>query len=153
EELPAALATGGRNIGKMIADRDIERDAAAHAVAVHGGDHAPDADTVAIVAPRVVQDVGHGTRPGRARGVERGIEFVVLDIRRTPEGQASAPGPGDFGPVIVGEVVVEPRILLAHVLAPNSRRRRPSYRTSWRCAARTSWPSAARTSWHCAASC
>ena len=118
EELPAALPAGGGDVGEMIADGDVERDAAAHAVAVHGGHHAPDARAIAVVAPGIVQHVGHRTRPWRPRRIERRVELIVLDVGRAPERKTRTLGPCDLGPVVVGQVVVKPRIFSAHVLVP-----------------------------------
>src|SRR5262245_57852806 len=118
EELPAALPASGGDVGEMIADGDIERDAAAHAVAVHGRHHAPDAGAIAVVAPSIVQHVGHRARPWRPRWIERWVELIVLDVGRAPERKAGAPGPSDLGPVVVGQVVVKPRVFSAHVLVP-----------------------------------
>src|SRR5262245_66524909 len=96
EELPTALTTGGGNIREVIANGDVERDAAPHAIAVHGRHHAPDTDAISVVAPGVVEHVGHRSLPRGSRRVQRRIELIVPAISRAPACQARAPGPDDL---------------------------------------------------------
>src|SRR6266850_2481213 len=111
-ELPAALDTGLDHFRVVLAYRDVERHAAAHAAAVHRLRHAPEAGAVAVVAVRVVDDIRDRPRPRGARRVLRRVELVELDVRRDPERHARAVRPNDLRPPVVGQVVVEPGVPL-----------------------------------------
>ena len=98
-ELPAELLGFLEDFRVVLGDLGIERDTAADAVFRHHLHHAPDADTVAVVAAGVVADV-------RRAGEE--VEVEVLDVGDHPDGDAGAVRPGDFRPVddgLVGEEV------------------------------------------------
>ena len=57
EQLPAELAAALDDLGIVIAHRDVQGDAAAHAVLGHDVGHAPEAHPVAVVAMGVVEHV------------------------------------------------------------------------------------------------
>src|SRR5262245_5491787 len=97
EELPAALSASGSDLGKRIANRDVKRDATAHAVSVHRSHHAPDPGAITVVAPSVVQYIRDGPRPRRPRWIERWVKLIVFDVRRTPKCNSRSVRPGNLG--------------------------------------------------------
>ena len=95
-EVPVALDHRPGDLGIVIQDRQVERDAALHTVGVQHLEHAPEADPVPVVAVGVVLHVGRRhARPRVAHAVTVGQVLVVLDVRRDPERDASAPRPLD----------------------------------------------------------
>src|SRR5579871_4159516 len=81
------------NARVMAAHIRIERHCAAHAVALHDFHHAPDAHAHAVIAPGIVQHVGHEARRDMRQRGGRAVEEKMLDVRNHPYGHARALGP------------------------------------------------------------
>ena len=106
EELPMPFLTLFDNFRMMVQRRDIERDAATNAIFIHNLQHAPKSGPIAVIPVRIVDHIRQRPRHGAAMRIERRLEFVILDIRRDPEGNLFAFGPGEFRPVDIRPVVV-----------------------------------------------
>src|SRR5512134_513053 len=111
-ELPAPRGARFDDFGMVIAHRDVERDAAAHAAAVHRLEHPPEAGAVAVVPVRVPEHVGHRAGPRGARRVARRLELVELDVRRDPERHPRAARPFDLRPPRVRQILVQAGVAL-----------------------------------------
>ena len=123
-ERPPPGDHGVLHFGKVIEHRQVERDGAAHRVPVEHFEHAPEPDPVAVVAVRVLLDVGIGrARVGVPLAVEHRKILVVLDVGRYPERHPRPAGPGDGRPVD-DRAVVDPSGRHGHGV--NLPRTRPS---------------------------
>ena len=107
EELPSCRAARLDDLGMMLAERDVQRDAAPDAVRAQDVQYPPDADAVAVVAIRVGRDVGLSPGPRAPGRIVRGEELVELDVRRHPDGDARVTGPGKPRPIDDRRVLVE----------------------------------------------
>src|SRR6476646_6667622 len=71
EQLPVTSEAGLDDLGMMVADSDVERNASAHAVPIHDVHQAPQTDTIAVVPVRIELNVRSRTRHVLARRVDR----------------------------------------------------------------------------------
>ena len=94
EEFPAGRAARLDDLRVVLAERDVERDAAPDAVGAEDVEDPPDADAVAVVSVRVGRDVRLPPRPRAPGRVVRGQQLVELDVRRHPDRDPRVTGPG-----------------------------------------------------------
>ena len=109
-ELPAELDRILDDLGIIVAHLAVEGGGAAHAMTCHHLHQAKDADAVAVVARRPIDDIGCLASPAGHRLVQR----EGLDVRNDPECNARAVRPGDRGSTVDWNIVKWPRALRLH---------------------------------------
>src|SRR5258706_10146450 len=92
DQLVTALDVRLDDLGAVVVERGVDERADRELERLEEVEAAPDADAVAVVAPRVVEDVGLGAlRP--ERDAEAGAEVEVLDVEADVDGEALLPRP------------------------------------------------------------
>src|SRR5262249_14883121 len=100
-ELPAELDCVLDDLGIIVAHLTVEGSGPAHSMTCHHLHQTKDADTVAVVARRPVDDIGCLTGPAGYWLVQR----EGLNVWDNPEGNASAVRPGDRGATVDWNIV------------------------------------------------
>jgi hypothetical protein len=109
-ELPAELDRLLDDLGIVVAHLTVESGGAAHTMTCHHFHQTKDADTVAVVAWRPIDNIGCLAGPAGHRLVQR----EGLDVWNNPECQARTVRPGDRGATVDGNIVKWPRALRLH---------------------------------------
>src|SRR5258706_6981141 len=107
DQLVAALDVRLDDLGAVVVERGVDERADRELERLEQLEAAPDADAVAVVAPRVIEDVGLGAlRP--ERGAEAGAEVEVLDVEADVDLEALPAGPVVVSPAVDRGIRVAP---------------------------------------------
>ena len=104
-QLIASLHAGFDELGAIVVERGVEDHAGGQLERVEELKAAPGADAVAVVAPRVVEDVG--LRALRAEGgAQARAELEVLEVEAEVHGEALAARPAIVRAPCYGRVAI-----------------------------------------------
>src|SRR5499433_780443 len=109
-ELPAEFNRILDDLGIVVAHLTVEGGGPAHAMTCHHLHQTKDADAVAVITRRPVDDIGCLAGPAGDRFVQR----EGLNVRDDPECNASTVRPGDRGATVDWYIVKWPIALRLH---------------------------------------